>query len=144
MQAEELRFNSLENFGQTKARKGEESSIKNQKSHDHQLIWLLSWEKKMPRKMSFVNKNLILKGRKCKTFRLWSQINNNKQTYLCSNNNKWMLLFWIFWVGFCHYRTLQIKSGCDFILWQYVIINPFSYHASSGTIVTGEAMQRPF
>ena len=38
LQAEELRLNSLETFGPTKARKGEESSRKNQKSDDRQMI----------------------------------------------------------------------------------------------------------
>ena len=116
-QADKLRLNSLETFGQTKARKGEESSSEEPKKPQSSNDMIGFLRKKNAQKNEFHQQELDLKRQEMQKFQTL-MANQQQQTYLCRNNNKLMLLFKKFWVGFYHHRTLQIKSGCVFTLWQ--------------------------
>ena len=91
-QADKLCLNSLETFGQTKARKRSESSSEEpKKPRSSNVIGFL--REKNAQKNEFHQQELDLKRQK-KTENFQALMTNQQQqTYLCSNNNKLMLLF---------------------------------------------------
>ena len=92
-QADKLRLNSLETFGQTKARKGEESSSEEPKKPQSSNDMIGFLRKKNAQKNEFHQQELDLKRQeKAENFQAL-MANQQQQTYLCSNNNKLMLLF---------------------------------------------------
>ena len=91
-QADKLRLNSLETFGQTKARKGEESSSEEPKKPQSSNYMIGFLREKNAQKNEFDQQELDLKRQEMQKFQTL-MANQQQQMYLCGNNNKLMLLF---------------------------------------------------